>query len=268
MAASRWRLDGQFALVTGGTKGIGKAAVEELCALGCAVFTCGRAQETLDACLAEWRARGFQVDGCACDVADAAARAHLVTHVSAFCGGQLNVAFLNVGTNVRKPTLEVAPAEYELILNTNLTSTYHLAQLVHPLLLAASMQSASHNASLILNSSVAGVVAMQSGSAYAISKAALNQFVKNLACEWGRSSIRANTVCPWYTDTPLVASVLADAQKVESIIGRTPMGRVARPEEVAAAVAFFALPASSYTTGQSLCVDGGFTANGWFTYSS
>jgi Tropinone reductase 1 len=266
MSASRWRLDGQFALVTGGTKGIGKAAVEELCALGASVFTCGRSADTLADCLSQWRQQGLRVDGCVCDVSDSDARQALVSKVSEFCGGTLNVAFLNVGTNVRKVAVDVTASDYDFIMNTNLTSTFHFSQLLHPLLQAAVTSSASKNASLIFNSSVAGVVAIQSGSVYACSKAALNQLAQNLTCEWGRKGIRVNSVCPWYTDTPLVASVLADQQKVDSIIARTPLGRVARPEEVAAAVAFFALPCSSFTSGQALCVDGGFTSNGWFSY--
>ena len=90
------------------------------------------------------------------------------------------------------------------MMDTNFSSAFALCQQLKPLLKRAA--SKGRSASVVLNTSVAGVVAISSGSVYAATKAALNQLAKNLACEWGREGIRVNAVCPWYTDTPLVRS--------------------------------------------------------------
>ena len=262
-SSSRWRLDGQRALVTGGSLGIGHAAVEELCGLGAAVFTCARQPDRLEQCLHDWRAAGLDVSGVACDVATAEGRATLLSALREWCGGSLQLAFLNAGTNIRRASVEYSAAELETVLGLNLTSTFVLTQLLHPLLLEAAKTSPS---SLIFNSSVAGVTAISSGTPYAMSKAALNQLASNLACEWGRSGIRVNCVAPWYTRTPLAAPVLEDASKLAAVLERTPLGRIAEPAEVAACVAFLCMPCASYVTGQTLVCDGGFSKAGYYVF--
>jgi Tropinone reductase 1 len=96
-----------------------------------------------------------------------------------------------------------------------------------------------------------------------MSKAALNQMTRNLAVEWAGDAIRVNAVAPWYTDTPLARQVLDDPTFEAEVLARTPLARIGRPEEVAAAVAFLCLPAAGYITGQTLAVDGGFSVFGF-----
>ena len=264
-SSARWRLDGKRALVTGGTLGIGKATVEELCALGARVFTCGRQEARLEQTLLDWRAAGLDVSGVACDVSTSEGRETLLLAVREWSGGVLEFAFLNAGTNIRKATVDYTAAELETVLGLNMTSTFVLTQLLHPLLLEAAKTSPA-GASLVFNSSVAGVTAISSGTPYAMSKAALNQLASNLCCEWGRTRIRVNSVCPWYTRTPLAAPVLEDGAKLAAILERTPLGRIAEAEEVAACVAFLCMPASSYVTGQTLVCDGGFSKAGYYVF--
>ena len=112
-------------------------------------------------------------------------------------------------------------------------------------------------------SSVAGEVSVGTGAVYAMTKAAIEQLTRYLAVEWAGDGIRVNAVAPWYTRTPLVEPVLGDPVALERLIARTPMRRVAEPEEIAAVVAFLCLPAASYVTGQILAADGGFLAFGY-----
>jgi len=97
-----------------------------------------------------------------------------------------------------------------------------------------------------------------------MTKAAMTQMTYNMACEWAKDGIRVNTVAPWYIDTPLARPVLNDPVALKAILDRTPMGRVGRPAEVGAVAAFLCMDASSYITGQSIAVDGGFLRAGFF----
>lgn len=219
----------------------------------------------LEEALVKWKEAGLDICGLACDVASEAGRSALEKAVQEWSGGVLHVCFLNAGKNIRKATIDYTRDDFDSVMGLNLNSTYILLQHLYPMLVAAAATTPT-GASIIFNSSVAGLTGVSSGTVYAMSKAALNQLAKNLACEWGRQGLRVNTVCPWYTDTPLAAPVLTDANKLGAIIKRTPLGRVAEASEVADCVVFLALPASSYVTGQSLVCDGGFTCAGNYVF--
>lgn len=259
-AALRYTPAGKTVVVTGGTKGIGLAVVMELATLGCSVFTCARRAEDLDKLLAECRLAGLAVQGAVADVSKAEGRTALVEGVRAAFGDRLDVLINNVGTNVRKPTLEYTDADFQFVFAANLQSAFCLAQAFHPLLKAS-----PHGGVILFNSSVAGgPTAMRSGSLYAMTKAAMNQLVKNLACEWAADNLRVAAVAPWYTSTPLALQVLSDPQFEADVLARTPMRRVAKPEEVARTLAFLASPAASYITGATIPVDGGYSVMGFY----
>ncbi|OAY76582.1 Tropinone reductase [Ananas comosus] len=242
----RWSLHGMTALVTGGTGGIGHAVVEELLSFGAAVHTCTLDEAELRSCVEQWKGMGYlRVTGSVCDVSSREQREQLMKKVN------------NVGTLIVKPTTEYTEEDTAHIWATNFESGYHLSQLSHPLL------KESGRGSIVFTSSVAGIVAVPYRTPYAATKGAINQLVKDLACEWAKDNIRANCVAPWFTKTPLVAPYL-DEQTLAKIRSCTPLGRVAEPEEVSSAVAFLCLPAASYITGQTITVDGGMTINGFF----
>jgi len=155
--------------------------------------------------------------------------------------------------------MQYTPQDYQRIMGTNLDATYALVQTFQPLLKSAG------SSSMVLVSSVAGgPLAGRSGSLYAASKAALNQLAKSWACEWAGDGIRVNSVAPWVTLTELGQQNLKDPELVERLLARTPLKRLAQPEDVSGLVAFLCSPAASYITGQTIAVDGGYSVMGFW----
>ncbi|XP_075635142.1 tropinone reductase homolog At2g29170-like isoform X2 [Castanea sativa] len=166
---SRWSLRGMTALVTGGTKGIGYAVVEELASLGAFVHTCSRNEAQLNVCLHEWKTKGFRVTDSVCDVASRAQREELISTIFSLFNGKLNILINNVGTNMPKQTMEYTAEDFSFLMCTDLESAYHTCQFAYPLL------KASKAGSIVFLSSVASVVGLTLGvSIYAVAKGGLN----------------------------------------------------------------------------------------------
>ncbi len=252
----KWTLNRKTALVTGSTKGIGRAVAEELASLGAAVFVVARRQDEVKKQVKKMQDSGFEAFGITADVTLPEDRKQILAIVNRTKHG-LDILINNVGTNIRKKAVDYSDAEYLHILNTNMHSNFALSRLFYPLL------KISKDAALVNVLSVAGLTHLRSGAPYGMSKAALTQLTRNLAVEWAANGIRVNAVAPWYTKTPLVKKLLQDKKYLQDVLDRTPMKRLAEPEEVATAVAFLCMPAASYVTGQCLAVDGGFMVNGF-----
>lgn len=255
---SRWRLDGQRALITGASLGIGAAISQQLLDLGSDVCLVARDEDALEQFADDLRGQfpGRRIVSFAADLADGEQRAEVFDWITDL-GGELNVVINNVGGNTPMPALELSPPDWQSLFELNVFSALDICRRAHPLL-------TRHPSSSIVNiGSVSGAIHVRTGVLYGMSKAAIHQMTRNLACEWAEDGVRVNAVLPWYIRTRRTSEPLADVDYYEEVLQRTPMGRIGEPEEVASAVAFLCMPASSYVTGQLLAVDGGFQSFGF-----
>ena len=259
MDPKRWRLDGQLALITGGSAGIGRAIARELLGFGADVLLVARDAAGLDSTRSELLEdfSGREIDTFVADVADDEQRRELLDWVEDCGDGSLHILINNAGGNVTKAANDYTEDEWRQIFEINLFAAFELSRHAHPLL-------TKHAASSIVNvGSVSGVTHVRSGAPYGMSKAAMHQMTRNLAVEWAEDGVRVNCVAPWYIRTRRTSDKLADPDYLDEVLLRTPLGRIGEPEEVAAAVAFLCLPASSYVTGECIAVDGGFLRYGF-----
>jgi tropinone reductase I len=250
---TRWTLENKIALVTGGTRGIGAAIAKEFLSFGAWVCVIARSQEDLEKME---EVGGEKLIGIREDLSQKEACRKITGYVEEKFG-KLDILVNNVGMNIRKKTEEYSREEYEKIIQTNLTSAFEMSRNALPLL------KKSGGASIINVSSVAGQKHLKTGSIYGMTKAAMIQLTKNLACEWAGDNIRVNAIAPWYIKTPLANEVLKDKSYYEEVISRTPLGKVGDPEDVASLAAYLCMPAAKFITGQCISVDGGFTVYGF-----
>ena len=258
MDPNRWRLDGQLALVTGASAGIGRAVARELLGFGADLLLVARDATLLETTRLELEEEFPQrsVSAMPADVADDEQRREILDWVEDH-GDGLNILVNNAGSNTSKPAVDYTEDEWRSIFEVNVFSAFELSRYAHPLL-------TRHAASSVVNvGSVSGLTHVRTGAAYGMSKAALHQLTRNLAVEWAEDGIRVNSVAPWYIRTRRTSGPLSDADYYDEVIARTPMRRIGEPEEVASAVGFLCLPASSYVTGECIAVDGGFLRYGF-----
>ncbi|CAM4048643.1 SDR family oxidoreductase [Gillisia limnaea] len=249
-----WNLNGQTAIVTGGTKGIGKATVLEFLDLGARVLFTARNKQDVESLEKELQNKGFEVNGIVSDVSVKVDRQKIVNWIQNNWQ-TLDILVNNAGINIRKEALEYSEDELKKVLDINLVAPFELSRALHPFL------ERSKVATVINIASVAALQDVGTGTPYAMAKSGLLQQTRSLAVEWAQDGIRVNAVSPWFTETPLTEGFLKQDEKMNGILGRTPLKRIAKAEEMASIIAFLAMEKSSYITGQNIIADGGMSIN-------
>jgi len=252
MIFEKFRVDGQVALVTGATRGIGLGIAEALGEAGARLFLSSKTPrpEVIDGL----RRKGFAVDYIAADMADPAASARLVEAVVAKAG-RLDILVNNAGIAQHGDT-ESFPAEtYRRLMSVNLDAVFLACQ-------AALGPMRRQKRGVILNiGSISGMISNipQPQAAYNASKAAVHMLTKSLASDYAAENIRVNAIAPGYIETDMTSGGLADPVWGPVWRDMTPMGRGGLVEEIAAGALYLCSPASSYVTGEVLVIDGGYT---------
>ena len=248
-------LTGRSAVVIGGTTGIGHAISRGLAQAGADVAPTSRRADLVDQIAKEIEATGRRALRCPSDVQDRASLEHLLSEaVAAF--GKVDILVNCAGRTKRAPTLDFSEADWNAILETNLTGAMRASQIF-----GRHMLERGHGR-IIHIASVASFVALFEVAAYAASKAALASLTKSLALEWGPRGVNVNAIAPGVFVTDLNRSLLEGTARGDEFLARIPLKRYGRVEELCGAAVFLASESASYVNGEVLVVDGGLVSSG------
>ena len=244
-----YNLSSKSALVTGGSRGIGRSIVEQLAESGAVVaFTYRSRKEEADSLVAELQSKGRKAVAYQSDAANTA-QAHEVVQSVIKDFGRLDILVNNAGITKDGLLMRMSEQDWDDVISTNLKSVFNFTK-------AACRQMMSQQGGKIINiSSVVGMIGNAGQSNYVASKAGVIGFTKSIAKEIASRNVQVNAVAPGFIETDMTEK-LNEKQK-EAILGIIPMKRMAKPEEVAKIVCFLASEDANYITGQTLCVDGG-----------
>jgi NAD(P)-dependent dehydrogenase (short-subunit alcohol dehydrogenase family) len=251
----RFRLEGKTALVTGGSRGLGKQMAQALAEAGADVAVVSRRAEETRAVAAEIASSTARhCRGYGCDVTAAAQVEALVGEVLKDFG-QVDVLVNNAGINIRGAIEKVSLEDFQRVQDTNVTGPWLLCR-------ALATHFKERRSGRVINvGSTLSVVSMPDRTPYATSKGAVLQLTRTLALEWGPFGVTVNCIMPGPFATEMNQSLLADPKVYESFIARVPLGRWANLNEIGGLVVFLAGETSSFITGAAIAIDGGWTVH-------
>ncbi|REJ95306.1 MAG: SDR family NAD(P)-dependent oxidoreductase [Planctomycetota bacterium] len=253
MTDSLFSVADQVVLVSGGSRGIGKALAKGFADCGAKVIITGREQSTLDAAAAGISSGTHPVQARVCDVADTGRIGPVVEDIAAE-HGRIDTLLNVAGVNIRQPTEDFTQEQYDFILDINLRGAFFMAQAVGKQMLAQGSGSIVNIDSLNSDGPLKYV------APYAMSKCGLTSMTRSMAMEWGPKGVRVNGLAPGFILTDLTQKLWSNPTMKEWGEFNTPLGRLGVPEDLVGTAVFLASPAAGFLTGQTIYVDGGMVA--------
>jgi gluconate 5-dehydrogenase len=250
MSLKLFDLTGRTALITGSSRGLGRAFAEGLAAAGARVILNGVNAARLDQAAADLRDRGFDVLTSAFDVTDEAAIKAAFAQFDAE-GVAIDILVNNAGIQFRKPMLELETADWQRVIDANLTSAFVIGRE------AARRMAARGHGKIINIGSVTSELARATVAPYTVAKGGIKMLTRAMAAEWGEKGIQSNAIGPGYMITDMNEALIANPEFDAWVKARTPMRRWGRPEELAGTAIYLASAASNYVSGQIIYADGG-----------
>lgn len=253
-ALDLFRLDGRSALVTGGARGLGRMMAEALAEAGAGVCITSRSDEAARQAAREIAAAtGARVVGVPGEISTADGVARLTQEVAeAF--GQVDVLVNNAGVNIRGQASELSEADWDTVIDTNLKGPFLVARAFGPAMCERGW------GRVVMLSSMLATIALPGRAPYASSKAGVTALTRVLALEWASFGVTVNAICPGPFGTEMNRQLLNDPEKYQAFIQKLPVGRWGHLHEIKGCALFLASDASSFMTGSSLALDGGWTA--------
>ncbi|RFU64995.1 SDR family NAD(P)-dependent oxidoreductase [Peribacillus glennii] len=244
----------KVAMVIGGTRGIGKEAALSLAKSGAKVIITGRSQKNIDLVVAEAKELGLEISSYAFDIAEVDATRTVIDKVAEE-NGKLDILVANAGINpMYKRAENVTPEDWDTLMAVNLRGVFFAIQSAGKHMLAQG------SGSIVSISSVTAVVGTPRGLPYVATKGGMDSMTRTLAVEWADRGVRVNAVAPGYIETDLTEGIRQNQSINEMMIKKMPLGRFGKSEEIASMILFLSSDASSYITGQTYIVDGGFSS--------
>ncbi len=253
MSAGLFDLAGKTALITGSSRGIGRAIAEAMAEAGATVVISSRRADACEATAQAIRDRGQQAIAIPCNVSAKDDLQKLVDETTARLG-RIDILVCNAGINpALGPLASVSDAAFDKVMGTNVRSNFWLCNMVIP------QMAARRDGAVIIIASIAGLKGNAVIGTYGISKAASMQLARNLALEWGPHNVRVNAIAPGLVKTDFARALWEDEERRKRVEAMAPLRRLGEPQDIAGVAVFLASPAGAFVTGQTIVADGGVT---------